>query len=159
MDGCGDVNCQHCGSVLQSPSTTKHKKNCRVAIFGETCECGAENAPKEKILEEFDKLQVEYHPFGVEPFSEPLLLDEEHEKVIKDFISSALSEQKEDYEILVNTILDTKNREISEQKENTKREIVEKIKKYDRFKCGACDGVKVGHTQFCQFRNDIINNI
>ena len=44
------------------------------------------------------------------------------------------------------------------QKEQTRKEIVEKIENYKRFKCGACESSisNLSHTQFCLFRKDII---
>jgi hypothetical protein len=36
-------------------------------------------------------------------------------------------------------------------------ELKEKIEKLDRFRCGACDGAKCSHTQFCEFRKDVVD--
>lgn len=41
------------------------------------------------------------------------------------------------------------------------KKIVEMINEYDRFHCGSCisETSNLSHTQFCNFRNDIINLI
>lgn len=78
--------------------------------------------------------------------------DTSWEETLKELLSEVRQGVKDDvciYELL--------RLEIQKAKEDTIKEVIEEIEKYNRFQCGACESnvSSLSHTQFCQFREDL----